>query len=104
MILRSLKIIFICVLFTILTGFLPILSLLGPGLTIASSGNIVQAGTQYIINKSIKQKTGKNSLVYFKDEVIKKNNQKDLNNQLKQLVEKRIKLVRKKLNVKKVNQ
>ncbi len=104
MILKFVKIIFICVSFTFLTGFLPLLSLLGPGLTVASSGNFAQAGVQYILNQSIKEKTGKDSLAFFKDEIVKENNKNNFNIELRNLLEKRIKLVRKKLNVKKINQ
>ena len=57
--LKALRIVFICISFTLLTGFFPILSVLGPGLTMVSSGNVVQAGTQIIFNHTIKQKTGK---------------------------------------------
>ncbi|MDB3888655.1 hypothetical protein N9341_03865 [Candidatus Pelagibacter sp.] len=103
MLLKFVKIIFFCISFTFLTGFLPFLSLIGPGLTVVSSGNIAQAGVQYILNESIKEKTGKDSLAFFKDEIDKKNNKKDFNIELRNLVEKRIKLVRKKMNVKKIN-
>ena len=108
MILKTVRIGLILISFIFLTGFLPIFSLLGPGITIASSGNAYKAGAQYIFDYGIKKKTGKNSLTFFKEEVIKQNDKKDLNHklnqELKDLVEKRIKIVRKKLDLKKINQ
>ena len=65
MMFRFIKIISILVSFLFLTGFFPLLSLLGPSLTAATSGNIYKAGAQYMINASIKNKTGKNSLNFF---------------------------------------
>ena len=62
-----------------------------------SSGNLVKAGAQVMIDKTIKEKTGKNSLALVKEEMTKQNNKKDLNKELIQLVEKRIKVVRKKI-------
>ena len=84
--------------FVFLTGFLPFSAIIGPGLTIASSGNIVKAGAQLLIDHEVKQKTGKNSLEYVKEEVSKKNLEKDINRDLKQLVEKRVKIVHDQLN------
>ena len=70
---------------------------MGPGVTIASSGNFYKAGLQYIVDSTIKKKTGKNSLAFVKEEVIKHNNKKDFNLKFNKLVEKRIALTHKKL-------
>ncbi len=92
----------------LLSGFLPFASLLGPGVTIVSSGNVYKAGVQYIIDSTIKKKTGKNSLAFVKEEVIKQNNKRDFNLEFNKLVEKRIALTHKKLikqnNQKKFNE
>ncbi len=101
---KSIKIVFMLISFTFLTGFVPLFSLFGPGMTILSSGNVYKAGTQYLIDYSIKETTGKSSLVYVKDEIKKKNNKKNLDKEIRELVEKRIKLARKKLNLKNINQ
>ena len=77
--------------FVFLTGFLPFTALLGPGLTVVSSGNIYKASAQFLIDHQIKKKTGKNSLTYVKEEVEKQSFKKELNEELKKLVEKRIK-------------
>ncbi len=85
--------------FFFFTGFMPILSFVGPGVTALTSGNIYKASAQFIINKKIEKETGKNSLTLVKtfveDEIYKKNS---FDEDLRQLVEARIKMTRKKLD------
>ncbi len=104
MIIKICKISLISVSFIFLTGFVQLTSLIGPAVTVVSSGNIFKASGQYIIDRHVKETTGKNSLTFVKEEVIKKNNHNNLNKELKKLVEKRIKITRKKLDLKKFNQ
>ena len=108
MIIKFIRIILFITSFIFLTGFLPIISLLGPGVTMFSSGNIYKAGAQYLIDSEIKKKTGKNSLTFVTEEVIKQNDKKKINEDFNQLVEKRIAITQKKLaeqnNQKKLNE
>ena len=92
------KIFMILVSFLFLTGFIPFASILTPGVTVLTSGNIYKATAQFIIDQSIKKKTGKNSLTLVKEELDKKKNKNEFNEELKNLVEKRIKITRKKLD------
>ncbi len=94
---RLFKIFTILVSFLFLTGFTPFISILGPGVTAITSGNIYKATAQFIIDQSIKKKTGKSSLTLVKEELDKKKNKKEFNQELRNLVEKRIKMTRKKL-------
>ena len=94
---RLFKIFMILVSFLFLTGFTPFVSILGPGVTVLTSGNIYKATAQFIIDQSIKKKTGKNSLTLVKEELDKKKNKNEFNEELRNLVEKRIKMTRKKL-------
>ncbi len=94
---RFFKIFTILVSFLFLTGFTPFVSILGPGVTVLTSGNIYKATAQFIIDQSIKKKTGKNSLTLVKEELDKKKNKNEFNEELRNLVEKRIKMTRKKL-------
>ena len=94
---RLFKIFTILVSFLFLTGFIPFVSILGPGVTVLTSGNIYKATAQFIIDQSIKKKTGKNSLTLVKEELDKKKNKNEFNEELRNLVEKRIKMTRKKL-------
>ena len=94
---RLFKIFTILVSFLFLTGFTPFVSILGPGVTVLTSGNIYKATAQFIIDQSIKKKTGKNSLTLVKEELDKKKNKNEFNEELRNLVEKRINMTRKKL-------
>ena len=97
MILRLFKICLFLLSFTFLTGFVPITAVLGPAVTVASSGNLVKATAQLVFDTEFKKKTGKSSLSYIKEEVSKNNDQKNINNDLKELIEKRVKVVHQKL-------
>ena len=94
---RLFKIITFVVSFFFLTGFVPVLSIIGPTMTVITSGNIYKASAQLIIDQSIKKKTGKSSLSLVKEELNKKKQKQNLNEKLRILVEKRIKLTRKKI-------
>ena len=95
---RLFKIFTILVSFLFLTGFIPFASILSPGVTVLTSGNVYKATAQFIIDQSIKKKTGKNSLTLVKEELDKKKNKNEFNEELRNLVEKRIKMTRKKLD------
>ena len=97
MTLKFLRIALILSSFIFLNGFLPFSALLGPGITIASSGNIYKASAQFMVDRHIKNKTGKNSLDYVKEEVAKNSYQKDMNEELRRVVKKRIELTHKKI-------
>ena len=97
MILRLFKICLFLLSFTFLTGFVPITAVLGPAVTVVSSGNLVKATAQLVFDNEFKKKTGKSSLTYIKEEVSKNNDQKNINNDLKELIEKRVKVVHQKL-------
>ena len=102
MITRIFRILTIILSFFFFTGFMPILSFVGPSVTALTSGNIYKASAQYIINKKIEKETGKNSLSLVKtiieDEIDKKNQKNSFEKDLRQLVEKRIRITRKKLD------
>ena len=88
--------------FFFLTGFVPILSLVGPSVTAITSGNIYKASAQFIVNQRIEKETGKNSLTLIKEtfveETDKKTNQNSFDEDFRQLVETRIKMTRQKLD------
>ena len=104
MIIRAVRIGVIIISFLFLTGFIPLFSLIGPGYTVISSGSVYKAGAQYLINKSIKDTTGKNSLDLVKEKMDQKENTNYLNQELMEMVKRRIELARIKLNSKNINQ
>ena len=98
---RLFRIVIVILSFFFLTGFVPIFSIIGPGVTILTTGNFYKAAAQLMIDQSIKKKTGKNSLTLVKEEIDKNNKEykkNKFNEELKQLVEKRIMITRKKLD------
>ena len=94
---RLFRVLTIILSFFFLTGFVPFVSIIGPGVTVLTSGNIYKATAQFIIDQSIKKKTGKSSLTLVKEELDKTKNKNQFNEELRNLVEKRIKMTRKKL-------
>ncbi len=100
--LRLFRILTIILSFFFLTGFVPILSLVGPGVTVLTSGNIYKASAQFIVNQHIEKETGKNSLTLIKETLIEETDKKikinSFDEDLRQLVETRIKTTRQKLN------
>ena len=99
---RLFRILTIILSFFFLTGFVPILSFVGPGVTVLTSGNIYKASAQFVVNQRIEKETGKNSLTLIKDTFIeetqKKTNQNSFDEDLRQLVETRVKMTRQKLD------
>ena len=97
------RILIIILSFFFLTGFVPILSLVGPSVTAITSGSIYKASAQFIVNKHIEKETGKNSFALIKEtlvneEIDKKIEKNSFDQDLRQLVETRIKMTRKKLD------
>ena len=93
---KILKIFFVILSLVILPGCIQTTSLLGPGVTVATTGNVFQAGLQYGANTALKNETGKDVITHIKDTVDKKNKKK-LHAKLKQLLKYRIETTRKKL-------
>ena len=104
MILKLFRITALLSLLIFTTGFIPLFSILGPGWTIFSSGNVYKATAQFLIDQSVKKETGKNTLAYIGDEIKTKKKEADFDKQLRNLVEKRILETRAKLDLTKINQ
>ncbi len=98
MILRFFKICLFLISFLFLTGFVPLPAVLGPAITVATSGNLAKATAQLVLDNEFKKKTGKSSLGYITEEVSKNNQENRINKDLKNLIEKRVKIVHQKLN------
>ncbi len=99
---RLFRILTVVLSFFFLTGFVPILSFVGPGVTVLTSGNIYKASAQYIVNQRIEKETGKNSLTLIKETLLEETDNKvkinSFDEDLRQLVETRIKMTRQKLD------
>jgi hypothetical protein len=96
---KLLKVPFIFLSLIFLSGCLQTTSLLGPGMTIASTGNILQAGVQYGANSAIKNETGKDTFEHIQDAVDNQSKEKKFKEKFKDLVEKNFILARNKLKL-----
>ena len=82
-----------------LNGCIQATALLGPGLTIATTGNVLQAGFQYGANSVIEKETGKNTFEHFQDAVDNQSKNKKFQDKFTNLVEKKLAVAREKLNL-----
>lgn len=70
----------------LLSGCMQTTAMVGPALTIASTGNISQAGLTFITNKAVEEETGMNTVSYVSSKIEEKNNQNKLKKEFKTLV------------------
>ena len=94
---KYLKIYFLIIISISLSGCIQSTALLGPWLTIATTGNIMQAGFQYGANTAIKNETGKDVLTHLKDVVEEEQDNKRLEITIKDIATNTIEKVKKKL-------
>ncbi len=93
---KILNIFFVIFVLIFLSGCVQTTSLLGPGLTVATTGNVFQAGLQYGANTAIKNETGKDVFSHIKDKVDEKKDEKKFYAEFRLLLENRINTTRKK--------
>lgn len=94
------KTLFILLSVLFLNGCLQSTAMLGPAITLGSTGNIMHAGLQFGANKAIKKETGKDTLTYIADAVDQGINDKKAKKELANLLENHIKKSRKLINIK----
>ena len=82
--------------FLFLTGFVHLQAVLGPAFTVATSGNLAKATAQLVFDNEFKKKTGKSSLKYISEEVSNNNKENLINEDFKNLIEKRVKITHQK--------
>ncbi len=97
MILKFFKICLYLTSFLFLTGFVHLPAVMGPAVTIATSGNLAKATAQLVFDHEFKKKTGKSSLKYISEEVSNNNKENQINEDFKNLIEKRVKITHQKL-------
>ena len=72
------NIILYLVLSLFLTGCLQTTAMIGPAITLASTGNISQAGMTFFTNKAIKDETGMNTLEFVSNKIDERKNKKEV--------------------------
>ena len=75
-------------------------ALLGPAITVGSTGNIMQAGFSYGTNMALKQTTGKTPSEHVSSYVKNKKEEKMIREEMTSYLQSHIELMRKKLNSK----
>ena len=96
---RFLTILFISSSLIFLNGCIQTTALLGPGVTIVTTGNVLQAGLQYGANSVIEKETGKNTLEHLQDVVHKQDKDKKFKEKFTDLIEKKFQITRDNLNL-----
>jgi hypothetical protein len=81
----------------ILSGCAQSTVMLGPALTLASTGNISQAGITFITNKAVQKETGMDTVSFVSQKFEQKNSKTRLRREFKKLVETNFEKTREKL-------
>ncbi len=81
------KILILIVTGIILSGCAQSTAMIGPAITLASSGNISQAGFTYLTNKAVEKETGMDTVSYFSNKIEQQNSRTKLKREFKNLVE-----------------
>ena len=81
----------------ILSGCAQSTAMLGPAITLASTGNASQAGITYITNKAVERETGMDTVSFVSQKFEQKNSKTRLRREFKKLVETNFEKTRQKL-------
>ena len=71
----------------ILSGCAQSTAMIGPAITLASSGNISQAGLTFVTNKAVEKETGMDTVTYVSKKIEQQNSNTRLKREFKNLVE-----------------
>ena len=94
------KILLILVSFVSLNGCVQSTALLGPAITVGTTGNVYQASLSYGSNMAVKQITGKTPSEHMTSYVDNKNKEKKFEKEITSLLQSHIEIMRKKLALK----
>ena len=71
----------------ILSGCAQSTAMIGPAITLASSGNISQAGLTFVTNKAVEKETGMDTVSFVSNKIEKQNSKTRLKRDFKKLVQ-----------------
>ena len=78
----------ICILMgIILSGCAQSTAMLGPAITLASSGNVSQAGLTFFTNKAVEKETGMDTVAFVSNKIDEQNSKTKLKREIKNMVE-----------------
>ena len=81
----------------ILSGCAQSTAMIGPAITLASSGNMSQAGLTFFGNKAVEKETGMDTVSYVSNKIEQQNSRTKLKREFKNLVETNFTKTREKL-------
>tara|TARA_B100000029_G_C16915918_1_gene719528 strand:- start:171 stop:488 length:318 start_codon:yes stop_codon:yes gene_type:complete len=81
----------------ILSGCAQSTAMIGPAISLASTGNMTQAGLTYFTNKAVEKETGMNTVSYVSNKIEKQNSKTKLKREFKNLVKTNFEKTREKL-------
>ena len=94
----GIKKLLICILTgVILSGCVQSTAMLGPAITLASSGNVSQAGLTFFTNKAVEKETGMDTVSYVSNKIEKQNSKTKLKREFKNMVKSNFLKTREKL-------
>tara|TARA_B100000073_G_scaffold299890_1_gene266047 strand:+ start:734 stop:1051 length:318 start_codon:yes stop_codon:yes gene_type:complete len=70
-----------------LSGCVQSTAMVGPAITIATTGNISQAGLTFFTNKAVEEETGMDTVTFVSKKIEQKNSKTRLKRDIKKLVE-----------------
>ena len=71
----------------ILSGCAQSTAMIGPAITLASTGNMSQAGLTFFTNKAVEKETGMDTVSYVSNQIEKQNSKTKLKREFKNMVE-----------------
>ena len=71
----------------ILSGCAQSTAMIGPAITLASSGNISQAGLTFVTNKAVEKETGMDTVSYVSNKIEEQNSKTKIKREFKKMVE-----------------
>tara|TARA_Y100000590_G_scaffold452434_1_gene595591 strand:+ start:208 stop:525 length:318 start_codon:yes stop_codon:yes gene_type:complete len=81
------RIFFYIITIGLLSGCVQSTAMVGPAITIASTGNISQAGLTFFTNKAVENETGMDTVSYVSNKIEEQNSKTKLRREFKKMVE-----------------
>ena len=81
------RIFFYIITIGLLSGCVQSTAMVGPAITIASTGNISQAGLTFFTNKAVEKETGMDTVSYVSNKIEEQNSKTKLRREFKKMVE-----------------
>ena len=81
----------------LLSGCVQSTAMIGPAITIASTGNISQAGLSFLTNKAVEEETGMNTVTFVSTKIEENNSKNRMRRGIKEILDNNFQKTRQKL-------